>query len=1483
MSERGVERTAFGDLLVTAGGDAGALAEARAVVADAALVHHRSLPTRAALTHPEWAHGLRVDRTLGPFRDAAGRDTWLDVFSLVRQVRFVRSGGGAPFLTLPLVLVDRLAPHVSGRSGGRRTYRIPRGSLWFASALLAADAPASSYTGLRHGGGSLRLDGPITISGDEVIVPAGVAIEVDVSLTAEAPPGGTGPGADARAARITVPERIVLRVASAGATLQTTGNARLRVYGADIELDVATGPPRYVAELRALAVPLTPAAGAFDVGGASGTLFGPADGATIADAAWALPVATVEPTRLGDASGVGGLALWLTTGLSATWIGHEEAAALGPAVLRVDEHRVEIVASDVRDERYREDVTLGTTGDLVTLRWAPVFPLTFVSDATGSELVLTSAALDAALGLPVDVRGERLTVRSTAASVAFIATDAGTFLSVQGALSRPPSSKLVAFGLVNGVLRATPPDRIVLYARRDADRWASGGVALLYHLLSILPSLPDPYAASYGSLRGALAHGGGSLLSVATWDDGDNTFAFVLPESPPELGGSAGRRLETFAQSVASAPALVRRDAPDLWKDAAKSLAPALRFEREGGLILLDVSTSADQFGIGFTPRAEGRARMRINDLDLEVDGRHLVLLTLPAVQWEAVETISDPDASFPPRLGFATSGLPTTIEVPTVSLVPAHPRAALRQLLETMSSNEPVSARARFTLPFGIIAQAWLRTRAWFREYGDADSRWTTLSLNRPKHDALVGARQLQIDAVDEALSADSSPSFDGFTVQLPLGQPGGRSVLGSSVTTIFNTYLGAGGARPLVPVVRLDLSGYGETLFSDWRNPYGDPVAVVQARFDVLVGRTAYEVIQVQSFLFPYAVKVVRTITMERRNNAVVTRTDSGWVAVGDGVYDFPGTPIETHPGVVRRITNVGHIRETGQVLTIDGKQLAAVYFDGDLELDGAPALVDVKGQFGFVQLTAGSLIDPATYEDLIAAAGSLGGPLDTRVNLGGGRQGMELTYVDVGVTVGLGGPEFVMTAWGSLAFPGGGQWSVLRVDDPGGAPDAVPRERGTPLIRAGLAGTPPAASSPYRFADARDLSTPDTPQTDYGIVHATGTQRLFFARPRIDATDTSRITSTRPPVLADPFVLATAQGPFPTLDKTIPFPAPWALRVDANGDYELELPSSTFPAGVGRRTLRQAGSVKGDVDYTAATVTYELDTSAAVPWRFRLEGAAKVMNTTGLGDVIRLEANVAAEAGTKTVFTEPVMKMGGSLSFVQDLLTILADLGITGVMNADMTNDWSLKVALKVPVVDALGEPYQIPPAVPTPDIKFDDTEVSVELNVLPALDSSKFQLQGQPMFTVKAIPGLYVVAIIQFSIEISTSDGTTYTLLLGVGVAYEIEAGPFSLKGLFALTFFGFIGDTALGFGIGFLLKLGLDIAIVSIEISLEGKLAVIRACSGTANETLFGAAKLTFGVEISICLVLSISFEVETTASEAIEGPGEPACALPDVL
>ena len=108
--------------------------------------------------------------------------------------------------------------------------------------------------------------------------------------------------------------------------------------------------------------------------------------------------------------------------------------------------------------------------------------------------------------------------------------------------------------------------------------------------------------------------------------------------------------------------------------------------------------------------------------------------------------------------------------------------------------------------------------------------------------------------------------------------GNSHGDSTLGRTVTKIFNNeFL----LEPFdlfrqrgVPLTRIDLSGYGASTFSNWLNPTAAFAQTSQARFDVFVGRCAHEVIQVKSIIYPWGIKVVRTITIFRVGSGYVYR---------------------------------------------------------------------------------------------------------------------------------------------------------------------------------------------------------------------------------------------------------------------------------------------------------------------------------------------------------------------------------------------------------------------------------------------------------------------------------------------------------------------------------------------------------------------------------------------------------------------------------
>ena len=1439
------------------------------------LVAVRRLPvptTRLEGAAPPWSAGLAAEQRIGPLADSTGRLFWIDVFRRVRQFRFVRSAGAPPFLTLPLVQFA-LTPQAGTLQAGA-SFDLAAGSLWFATGLFAA-APANVYTGVRIAGGSLRISADIVFTDDEAVVPPSVGVDLTLRF---APPAAETPagGSEFAETQFAPPDGLEMSIRPGTATISARGAAGIAVWGAEVGLVPDAAQARYRADLNRLVVPMKADRDAFAIGHVVSTLFVPSGQAGIGAAGLALPAAVAGADKLGEASGVGALMLEMNRGLAAMWQGEQRAVELGETLLLLDAARLSFTGREARAAGEAVRPLLAAFPDAASLAYARIdnTAVLYLTVPDSTESVTVAAAVDVRLPKPVDVAGNRPGVRLPHANVLISSMPGGErMLLLSGLAAVLPQERPIAFALTNAVLRATQVRAFYLMARLQANAITEGLALTLYGMGGLLPSLPDPYATNTTLGPRFDVGSQGYLLSRFLFTDANQALSFVLPPGIAVVPPLAGPGFALPGPARPPGAATTARYG-DLFE-----------FDAQSKIILVDVSTNASRFGIAVRPPGRNQREPagperkplqapQVQELDLAVDGRMLVLLTLPAVQWEPVRSLPGPEA-FPDEVRFANSGVPTTIDVPDIDLVPVNPIAAYDTIIQNFSLAAPRPSRARFTLPFGMVAQARLTGVSPL-------SRGAAVDEVRPASADLKGAHQLRLRAVDPMLPPTETPALPGFTAQLPVAIPtdgtGATSILGDNVTNIFNGYLGAGQATALVPVTRIDLSGHGESLFSAWANPEDPETGVSKAEFQVANGRAAHEVVQVKSILVPYFVPVVRTITLERKGNAVFTRHDTGWVAVRDGLYRAsPASGIVTHPGVVQRATRVTNIRETGATIPAGAAEFVAAYFDTDLVIDGAPRPVPARRHLGYVKLSVPELT-PAEYASLIRSAGPMGGPIDASIAIAGGRQRMRLHRVGVGVA----GPEFAMAGWGSIVFPGGGgDWSVLEAEDQAEAPAQVAADRGVPIIRQGAAGFP--TSAPWRFADPEDLFDVTTPSRDYGILHSMGTQRAFFRRPRIEPASPERIVSTERPVIADPLILATATGPFPRQADAIPFPsAAYALEVRADGSWRLDAPD-TFPAGIPRRTIRSAGTVLSDLDYSGATVTYALDTAAPVPWRFALTRALKIMAHTSMGDLMTLSGDVDAQAGSATRFADPNIRIGGPFDIVQDLLTIMQDLGIPAKPDVRMTNAWSLSVGLKVPFVDAAGEDFEVPPGDPHPLIVFADTGIQVEIKVAPSHDEASFEAGGSPMFAIKAIPGLYVVAIIKFALKLSTESGTTYGFLLGVGIAYELEAGPFHLKGLFAVCFIAVFGDTVLGYGVKFLVKVSADLPpIVSIELSFEGKFARLIVMKDTPQETVFQIAKLVFAIEVSIFLVFSISFEFETKKVEVTRGPLLESDA-PDVL
>ena len=75
-----------------------------------------------------------------------------------------------------------------------------------------------------------------------------------------------------------------------------------------------------------------------------------------------------------------------------------------------------------------------------------------------------------------------------------------------------------------------------------------------------------------------------------------------------------------------------------------------------------------------------------------------------------------------------------------------------------------------------------------------------------------------------------------------------------------------------------------------------------------------------------------------------------------------------------------------------------------------------------------------------------------------------------------------------------------------------------------------------------------------------------------------------------------------------------------------------------------------------------------------------------------------------------------------------------------------------------------------------------------------------------------------------------------------------------------------------------MKGSIDLEIISVDVSVEAKMAVLKVtCPGV---TVWGAAQVTFAIEVTIAFVIDINFQVQAEWDQNLNGG---PCALPDVL
>jgi hypothetical protein len=690
--------------------------------------------------------------------------------------------------------------------------------------------------------------------------------------------------------------------------------------------------------------------------------------------------------------------------------------------------------------------------------------------------------------------------------------------------------------------------------------------------------------------------------------------SFRKGEVVEEMQGQGQQQMMMMSSSVSHIP-----NYDNQWQDTLGN------FEQDA-FALLDVSSNANQMGISFFYFPQGRMGMiktaavegpagagsntavsnfpfLVKDMSVWSPGLFVRAFTVPQIAWEPVFNLTPPVKPMDPQAFFnyyPNDGGPTRIFNITVQPVVLAPKPVVQNLIDKFQDLK-TQTYSFFTLPFGLKAIAFISK-------GGSETIKPNLQYNAPAFkNNLLGGLQIKATAGNFGVG-DDSMMFPGYTLQLNNvlrmdGTAHGESTLGDSVSTIFNknfwndpitTKMLKG-----VPVTRIDWSGYGTNMFSNWLSPRAVIAQTSQARFDVLMGRTGHEVIQVRSILLPWGIRVVRTITLFRSSSNYVYRVDSGWQSESDGLFNFNykyyksdkttevdvKSPFTIHPGLLRGLFNIRNIKEDdsmkdftssdtiapGELYIIDGVQvdvhgsetqdiiLRPVWFDADIEIENM-----VQGQhasftrdgiktgrvasrkiLGYVQLApSGVLIKPKKLADLLATqGGAIGGSINCQVALHNSNQQMRINRFDMNASVdNSANPIFVAAIRGNVLLPKDGSWSMVQHSVDSGEVTPLPESVTVPVIRVGewipdkVVKAADALKTLVRIAHPADLVRDVNAATiNFGFLQSTGTQKALFLTPAF-ANGINQLMSKTPPLFADAYRLMTGKGIFPNIGDAV-----------------------------------------------------------------------------------------------------------------------------------------------------------------------------------------------------------------------------------------------------------------------------------------------------------------------------------------------------------
>jgi hypothetical protein len=1223
--------------------------------------------------------GMRVQQTFGPFIDAGGALHFVDIFARIRQASIAFGSATGIFGSFPVITSSIEPPTV---------LILGAGSVWFTSKLLVSALPAGSFSGFRISSGRLTASVPFQRNGDVFVLPTSATVKLSATLESPAlPSGGSGIGKDSEADTVQLPKTASIVFKQSAATVATLDASSTTVYGTAVELTRNAEAPIAFNNNTAVLIPCTPSIPSFTFASVASTQFVPSGSAEIVGAGWVLPVAQSTVASLGEAAGAGSLLIGMGTGTSAHWQLHPTIVPIAGIQLFVDPTQIIFLAGGVSPASVltsfrlwpeQPPSTRHTSIDFIT---PAEFVITFVS-TPGTETLIGLGLARAHLDRPLAADGHRYAFTAPA-SIGITTKSTGTQVTLL-ARQATPSAAIQPLALENALIGTRLPYGLLLIGEISGTNFTRCGVSLFFVADWILPTLADPYAATFGLgfIRQQQPSG---LSAIALWPGAnDVALTFAIGPTPATAAG--------VSNSGATSGSELRGT---LSLFSSNTIADPRAFStRTGFTALLDLSTRVDLFGVAIVPNLAGRGNQTNNDqpvgktelpggaasspvpavaaaartpapavgvvgLSLAVNGATCATFALPQVSWEPMESAQLP--SGPIFCNPPSDGPPLLLAAPDQQqLVPVAPSVVLLNQIGNVVAGKSFSAQ--FSLPFGLVAHIRQPNRppARFNRKSLFISEGGQFHVNAPTFPGSVaGALQLTLkppfpERPDAMFSGSTTIDTTGGTSP---NSGYGYDVLGSSTGIIFNNEFNTGMFRAGVPLRRIDLAGYGASIFSEWADNHSSGPHVTKVDFNTVIGRTAFEVVQVVTVLYPYCVNVVRTVIMQRQGAGWIRRTDSGWQPSSDGLFTFPNAADfanRVHRGAVAGVFNVRNIREVEEFVFVPpgspsppGFEFKKVLFDADIGLDhrvtvlqggSATTRKDADGNsvtlspardlIGYIQLGPDGVSPNAVdLQGLFQQTGPISAAFSCVAQIGslGATTGTSLRCSAIEIdmpTVSTGStpvPAVAAALRSAPVLPRDGAWGFGQRASNAPSPTPLAHDFPVPITQ------PTTDANTWHIADIADVLRLDDPANLYGILQDTGTQKLLFEKPTVPILgaasppgSTPGISLPNPPNFADVASLLSATGLFPDISNTISLLSGAADQLQNVGDSLKYSKSVTFDPQKAAQVLLDLGVIQLALSYADESkgrdaggnakaptkLTYTLDPAAAKRWSFEID---------------------------------------------------------------------------------------------------------------------------------------------------------------------------------------------------------------------------------------------------------------------------------------